>query len=298
MGTGIGTGQDIQKLRAKKKVSVMQLNEQYLGLEGPSVMGILNVTPDSFFSGSRKFLPADIAARVKEISEQGAVIVDIGGYSTRPGAPEVTPEEELRRVILGLEIVREVAPELVISIDTFRAGVAEGVLSRFGGCIINDISAGELDPAIIDVVAGYGSPYIAMHMRGTPADMQQYTRYGNVAHDVGDYLIRRAEYLKIKGVKDIILDPGFGFAKTTEQNYELLAGLGDICKAGYPVLTGLSRKSMIYKVLGTTPGESLAGTAALNWECLRKGASVLRAHDVKEACDIVKLFNFYRENGA
>ena len=276
----------------------MEINGLHIDFNRPQVMGILNVTPDSFFSGSRRFSPESVAARVREIEEQGASIIDIGGYSTRPGAPEVDAAEELRRVILGAEIVRETAPGMVISIDTFRADVAEGVLSRFGMCIINDISAGELDPAIIDVAAAYRVPYIAMHMRGTPADMQKHTEYGDVAIDVRNYLLRRAEYLAGRGVENIILDPGFGFAKTTKQNFELLDELEKICAEGYPVLAGLSRKSMIYKVLGSTPEESLAGTVALNWECLRKGASILRVHDVKEAADIVKLFNFYKGNGA
>lgn len=259
----------------------------------PVVMGILNVTPDSFYPGSRSFDPEAIAARVCEVRDQGAAIIDIGGYSTRPGAPDVDPAEELRRVSLGVEIVRETAPGLAVSVDTFRASVAEGVISRFGKCVINDISAGELDPAIVDVAAGYGVPYVAMHMRGTPADMQKLTRYGDIASEVTEYLRRRAEYLEGRGVKDIVLDPGFGFAKTVRQNYELLAGLGRICDLGYPVLAALSRKSMIYKVLDKTPEESLAGTVALGWECLRAGAKILRVHDVAQAVDTVKLFNYY-----
>lgn len=271
----------------------MMIGGSYLSLESPVVMGILNVTPDSFFEGSRKFSRTAIAERVGEMVSQGVGIIDLGGYSSRPGAPEVEPQEEMRRIALGLEIIREIAPGIPVSIDTFRSQVAEEAILRFGACIINDISAGELDPAIVDVVAKYGVPYIAMHMRGSPAVMQQRTNYEDVAAEVAEYLFARAAYLESRGVKDIMLDPGFGFAKTTEQNYELLAGLERLCAGKYPVLAGVSRKSMIYKVLGKTPADSLPGTAALNWECLRKGARILRVHDVAEAVDIVKLFGYY-----
>lgn len=273
------------------------VGDSVLDLNTPVVMGILNVTPDSFFEHSRNFSHDAAENRVRQIIEQGAAIVDIGGYSSRPGADDVTPEEELRRVLAGAEIVRRVAPGMIISVDTFRASVARGVLESVGACIINDISAGELDPAIVDVVAEFGVPYIAMHMRGTPVDMQQQTEYSDIVADVADYLAGRVAYLRERGIKDVILDPGFGFAKTTAQNYELLASMDKVMIDDLPVLAGISRKSMIYKVLETTPVEALAGTTALHWECLRKGAAILRVHDVREAADVVKLFEYYKRYG-
>ncbi len=260
----------------------------------PAVMGILNVTPDSFFEDSRMFTEEAVAERVREIRDGGASMIDIGGYSSRPGAADVSPEEELRRVGIGVAAARQEAPELIISIDTFRASVARGIIEKYGPCIINDISAGELDSDIIGVAAEYGVPYIAMHMRGTPSDMQSHTDYGDIVAEVLGYLAQKVLALREAGVKDIILDPGFGFAKTTADNYELLAALGRICALGLPILVGLSRKSMIYKVLDTTPSDALAGTAALNWESLRKGAAILRVHDVAEAVDVVRLFEYYR----
>lgn len=268
-----------------------------LDLGRPAVMGILNVTPDSFWKGSRRFGDEEIAARVREIRDQGAAIIDIGGYSSRPGAENVSLREELRRVCLGVAAARREAPDMVVSIDVFRAGVAGEVIRRYGECMINDISAGELDPEMIGVAAKYGVPYIAMHMRGTPANMQTQTQYADTAGEVINYLFERAAFLKSRGVENVILDPGFGFAKTTEQNYELLARLEELTGGEYPVLAGVSRKSMIYKVLGTTPAESLAGTDALNWECLRQGVKILRVHDVVAASDIVKLYDYFTEHG-
>ncbi len=286
--------------------TTITLGTVQVDISRPAVMGILNVTPDSFFEGSRMFTAEAVAGRVREIRDQGASMIDIGGYSSRPGAADVSPEEEFRRVALGVAAVLREAPGMIVSIDTFRAGVARGVIEEFGACIINDISAGELDPAIVGVAAEYGVPYIAMHMRGTPADMQTRTGYADIVAEVSEYLVERARVLREAGVRDVILDPGFGFAKTTGQNYELLAGLDRICGLGFPVLAGLSRKSMIYKVLDAEPSGSLAGTAALNWESLGKGlnweslgkgADILRVHDVAEAVDVVRLFEYYREHG-
>lgn len=275
----------------------IEVGHSCVDLSVPVVMAIVNVTPDSFFSGSRTPEEDAVRERLRLVVAQGAGIVDIGGYSSRPGAADVSPQEELRRVSLAAEVLRTEYPEVVISIDTFRASVAAGVMERFGTCVVNDISAGELDGEIMEVAARYDAPYIAMHMRGTPADMQSCVHYADVVAEVVDYLVGRAEKARQAGVKSVILDPGFGFAKTTEQNYELLAGISELKKAGYPVLAGLSRKSMIYKVLGTTAGESLNGTTALHWECLRQGADILRVHDVGAAAEVVKLFNYYREHG-
>lgn len=264
----------------------------------PQVMAILNVTPDSFYADSRMPDGDAVEHRVREAVAEGAQLIDVGGYSSRPGADEVPADEEWRRVALGVEAVRRLAPDVPVSVDTFRSDVAAKALRTFGPLIINDISAGELDPAMLSVAAEYGVPYIAMHMKGDPQTMQSQTDYRrDITTEVVDYFRSRTEAMLAAGIRreNIVLDPGFGFAKTTEQNYELLAGLHELCALGYPVLAGLSRKSMIYKVLGTTPAESLAGTVALGWECLRQGAKILRVHDVREAADTVKLFNLFRQ---
>lgn len=270
-----------------------------LDLSRPQVMAILNVTPDSFFAGSRMPDATHVERRVKEAAAEGASIIDVGGYSSRPGADEVPADEEWRRVELGLGTVRRFAPGAVISVDTFRSEVAARAIEKFGPLIINDISAGELDPQMSAVAARYGVPYVAMHMKGDPRTMQTLTDYKrDVTAEVVAYFEAKTADLLAAGIRreNIILDPGFGFAKTTEQNYDLLAGLHRLCALGYPVLAGLSRKSMIYRVLGATPAESLAGTVALGWECLRQGAVILRVHDVQEAVDTVKLFDAYRQN--
>lgn len=262
-------------------------------------MAILNVTPDSFYAGSRTADTAAIERRVRECMEQGADLIDIGGYSSRPGADEVEPDEEWRRVESALGVVRRLAPQMPVSVDTFRASVAERAAERFGEVIVNDISAGELDPAMPATVARLGLPYIIMHMKGTPQTMQTLTDYRcDIVTEVCDYFRRRVGELTTAGIasEKIVLDPGFGFAKTLEQNYELLAGLHELCALGFPVLAGISRKSMIYKALETSPAEALAGTVALGWEALRQGATLLRVHDVREAADTVRLFGLYEPN--
>ncbi|MCI7139475.1 dihydropteroate synthase [Alistipes sp.] len=262
-------------------------------------MAIVNVTPDSFYAGSRNLDLEAVERRVLEAVEEGASILDVGGYSSRPGAAEVPVEEEWARVKAGVGAVRRLAPAAVVSVDTFRSEIARRVLDAFGPVIINDISAGELDPAILEVVARHGVPYIAMHMKGDPQTMQSFTDYRrDIATEVVSYFRERVERLLAAGIRRerIILDPGFGFAKTVDQNYELLSGLHRLCALGFPVLAGLSRKSMIYKVLDATPEESLAGTVALGWECLRQGANILRVHDVREAADTVRLFRIYEQN--
>ncbi|WP_288331584.1 dihydropteroate synthase [uncultured Alistipes sp.] len=262
-------------------------------------MAILNVTPDSFYAGSRTPEAEAVERRVREAVSEGAELIDVGGYSSRPGAGEVSPDEEWRRVTLGVETVRRVAPGMAVSVDTFCSEVAAKAVDAFGPLVVNDISAGELDPEMLSVVAKYGVPYIAMHMKGDPKTMQLQTDYRrDITTEVVDYFRRRTETMLAAGIRreNIVLDPGFGFAKTTEQNYELLAGLHRLCALGYPVLAGLSRKSMIYKVLEATPAESLAGTVALGWECLRQGAAILRVHDVREAVDTIRLFEAYRQN--
>ena len=277
----------------------MAANNPLFDFSQPRVMAILNVTPDSFFAGSRMPDAPHVERRVREAVAEGASIIDVGGYSSRPGADEVSPGEEWRRVKLGVGAVRRLAPGMAVSVDTFRSEVAARAIERFGPLIINDISAGELDPAMPAVAAKYGVPYIAMHMKGDPKTMQSLTDYKrDITAEVVAYFEARVAALLAAGIarEHLVLDPGFGFAKTTEQNYELLAGLHRLCALGYPVLAGLSRKSMIYRVLGVTPSQSLAGTVALGWECLRQGAAILRVHDVREAVDTVRIFNAYVQN--
>ena len=273
----------------------MKIGDNTLDLNSPVVMTIVNVTGDSFFAGSRTNTDDAIEKRVIEAVNRGASIIDVGGYSSRPGADDVPAEEEIRRVMQGVKAVRSVSEKTVISIDTFRSEVAEAVISRYGACIINDITASEADPAIADVAAKYGVPFIAMHSKGTPKTMQTLTQYDDIVADIKDFFAAKLSFLRGRGIKDIILDPGFGFAKTTEQNYRLLAHMDTLKEFGCPVLAGISRKSMIYKVLDTTPENALAGTTALHWECLLRGADILRVHDTQQAMDTIRIFNYYKK---
>ena len=275
--------------------SVMKQQEINLDFSRRQVMTIVNVTPDSFFAGSRTPDWLDVERRVREAVEAGASVIDVGGYSSRPGADEVSPEEEWRRVDLGVGAVRSLSPDLPVSIDTFRSSVASRAIHKYGKVIINDISAGELDPLIVDVAAEHDVPYVAMHMKGDPRTMQSMTDYRDIVAEVVDYFRERTAQLRERGVRRIVVDPGFGFAKTLEQNYELLRGLHRLAELGYPVLAGVSRKSMIYKLIGTTPAEALNGTTALHWECLRQGAVILRAHDTREAVEVVRMFDQFMQ---
>ena len=266
----------------------------------PKVMGIINVTPDSFYSQSRTFSQDAIARRLDGMLAEGADIIDIGGYSTRSGADPVSPEEEYSRLALALETVRKRHPETVVSVDTFRAEVARRCVEDWQADIINDIGGGTLDPEMWPTVADLKVPYILMHMRGTPQTMQSMTDYrGGIVDAVTDYFRARTADLLSAGIRreNILLDPGFGFAKTLEQNYELLSGLHRLCETGYPVLAGVSRKSMIWRALDAKPADALAGTVALEWECLRQGAAILRAHDVRAAADTIRLFGIYKGVG-
>lgn len=250
----------------------------------PAVMGIVNVTPDSFYAASRTMDTTSLQAKVADMIAEGADIIDLGGYSSRPGAAEVDPEEELRRIAAGMKVIREIAPDIPVSIDTFRSRVARTAVEEYGADIINDISGGMADPEMDRTVADMHVPFIVMHMRGTPADMQRHTDYDDVTACVLEFLSRRTEQLRLLGVNDIILDPGFGFAKTVEQNYELMNHLDLFTRlTGLPVLAGISRKSMLWRPLGITPDESLEATTALNTIALMKGAAILRVHDVKAA---------------
>lgn len=259
-------------------------------------MAILNITPDSFFAASRWQSETAFRHRVIEVLNQGADILDVGGYSTRPGAETVEVEEEFERVSRAIGIIREISNSVHISVDTFRSEIIERVVDKYGKIIVNDISAGEADCNMLKVVAQNKLPYIAMHMRGNPQTMQSLCEYKNVVDDVCDYFRNKITELENLGIDDYAIDPGFGFSKTLEQNYELLGGVAKLTRLGAPVLVGVSRKSMIYKALDTTADQSLAGTIALGWEALRQGAMILRVHDVKEAADTVRLWNIYQDN--
>ncbi len=256
----------------------------------PAVMGILNVTPDSFYAGSRVAGAADMHRRIEQMLAQGADIIDVGGYSSRPGADEVSTEEEMARVRRGVEAIRCVSADIPVSVDTFRASVARSAVLDWGADIINDISGGAIDSQMFPTVAELKVPYILMHMRGTPATMQTMTEYEDVTADVVAELSGLMHQLELAGVADIIIDPGFGFAKTLDQNYELMKHLPQLARLlDKPVLVGISRKSMITKLLSVTYDDALPGTVALNTFALLNGASVLRVHDVEAAVHAVKI---------
>ena len=269
--------------------ATINVGGRLVSLDEPQVMGILNVTPDSFFATSRCRSEEEIRQRVCQIRQEGATMVDIGAYSSRPGAEDVTEAEELRRLLPAIDIVREEWPEAIISVDTFRAEVARRAVET-GADIVNDISGGEMDSEMFSAVADMHVPYILMHMQGTPRDMQKAPHYDNLMCEVFRSLGERVELLHEMGVADVILDPGFGFGKTMEQNYEMIARLGEFRLLDCPILAGVSRKSMVYRLLDTTPEESLNGTTVLNTIALMNGASILRVHDVKEAVEAVKIY--------
>lgn len=256
----------------------------------PWVMGILNVTPDSFYSGSRMGVDEmRIGERVEEILKEGGDIIDIGAYSTRANADDISPEEEYSRLKIGLNVIKNIDANAIVSVDTFRADVARRCVEEFGVDIVNDVSGGTLDDEMFATVANLKVPYILMHMRGTPATMQQLTEYNDVTRDVIDDLNKKKCALNDLGIDDVIIDPGFGFSKTVEQNFEMLNRLEDFKQLDAPLLVGVSRKSMIFRTLGCTPVESLNGTTVINTISLLKGAHILRVHDVKEAVEVCKL---------
>ena len=267
----------------------LNVNGRLLDLSTPQVMGILNVTPDSFYAGSRSRTEAEIAARACQILDEGASIIDIGAYSSRSNAEHISPEEEMQRLRTGLEILNRNHPDAIISVDTFRAEVARQCVEEYGAAIINDISAGEMDEQMFPTVARLNVPYIMMHMQGTPQNMQKEPHYENLLKEVFMYFARKVRQLRDLGMKDIILDPGFGFGKTLEHNYELMAHLEEFGIFELPLLVGVSRKSMIYRLFGATPQEALNGTTVLDTVALMKGADILRVHDVREAVEAVRL---------
>ena len=281
----------------------LNLSGRLVSLEKPLVMGIVNVTPDSFFAGSRIDGAKALGERLDTLVREGAALADLGAYSSRPGAEEVSPEEERRRLRPALQILRDEYPDLPVSVDTFRSDVARMAVEEYGASMINDISGGGLDPAMYRTMAELQVPYILMHMKGDPQTMQQQASYSDVTLEVIDYFAQRVGQLLELGVHDIILDPGFGFSKTTAQNYELLAQLGSLVEAfTQPLLVGVSRKSMIYRPLGISPEEALSGTTFLHALALERGAKILRVHDVRPAVEAVQLYEelrpYLRSDGA
>jgi len=273
----------------------LNLSGRLVSLEKPLVMGIVNVTPDSFFAGSRIDGAKALGERLDTLLREGAALADLGAYSSRPGAEEVSPEEERRRLRPALQILRDEYPDLPVSVDTFRSDVARMAVEEYGAAIVNDISGGGLDPAMYRTMAELQVPYILMHMKGDPKTMQQQASYSDVTLEVIDYFAQRVGQLLELGVHDIILDPGFGFSKTTAQNYELLAQLSSLVEAfTQPLLVGVSRKSMIYRPLGISPEEALNGTTFLHALALERGAKILRVHDVRPAVEAVQLYEELR----
>lgn len=268
------------------KPFTLSLRDRTLVLDRPQIMGIVNVTPDSFYSASRTFDVDSLEKKVEQMVSEGVDIFDIGAYSTRPGADDVSPEEELRRLQRGMEVVKRMAPNIPVSIDTFRANVARACVEEMGADIVNDVSGGTLDADMAATMGQLDVPYILMHMRGTPATMQQFTDYpGGVVADVVADLKAKMEHFREQGCRQVILDPGFGFSKTLEQNYELMNGLAAFYELNAPLLVGISRKSMIFRLLDTSSAESLEGTTVLNTIAMLAGSHILRVHDVRAAVE-------------
>lgn len=263
---------------------------QLIDLSIPKVMGILNVTPNSFFDGGKYSNEDEIISQVDKMLSEGATFIDIGAYSSKPSAEFVTEQEEIDRIVPATELILKHFPEALLSIDTFRAEVAKASIES-GAAIINDIAAGELDNKMFDVIAKYNVPYIMMHMRGNPQTMQSMTQYDDIVKEILFYFSEKVQQARALGINDLILDPGFGFAKTTDQNYEVMQKMELFNILELPVLAGISRKSMIYKTLGISAQEALNGTTFLNTIALSKGAKILRVHDVKEAMECVTLYN-------
>ncbi|MDL2257340.1 dihydropteroate synthase [Bacteroidales bacterium OttesenSCG-928-I14] len=282
-------------MKLNKQNLTTNINGELIDFASPKVMGILNFTPDSFYSASRKQTEEDIIIRARQIVEEGGDMIDVGAYSSRPNAAFVSAEEEMERLRFGLGILFKEFPEAVVSVDTFRADVARMSVEEFGVAIINDIAAGELDDKMFDTVAELNVPYCIMHMQGTPQSMMEYVQYEQLLPEMILYFSKKIDLLRQKGVNDIWVDPGFGFSKTTEQNYEVLAKLEELCIFELPILVGFSRKTMIREAIQVSVDDSLNGTTALNMLSLTKGADILRVHDVKEAKEVVRLFNKTKE---
>jgi dihydropteroate synthase len=284
--------EDQSYFRKRKSFS---LGGELISLDSPIVMGILNITPDSFYDGGKYLTEKGLLTRAEQIINEGGKIIDIGAYSTRPGARDVTVEEEVGRLAPALKIIRQRFPEFPLSIDTFRSEVARTLINDYGPCIINDIAGGTMDDKMFATVAGLKVPYVLMHMQGTPATMQKNPVYSNVVNDVIFFLSKQVEKLKLLGVNDIIIDPGFGFGKLTCHNYELMNRLDAFKIFKLPLLAGVSRKGMVWKTLNIKPEEALNGTTVLNTMALLGNADILRVHDVKEAVQTIKIVEQLRE---
>lgn len=267
----------------------INVSGRLINLAEPHIMGILNITPDSFYSDSRKLTEESIRLQVRKIVDEGGQMIDLGAYSSRPGADEVSVSEEMERLKKGMKVLREEAPDIPVSIDTFRADVAKMCVEELGADIINDISGGELDSKMFSTVARLGVPYVLMHMKGTPQNMQQEAHYENLMKEIMLYFAEKVQRLRDLGQKDIILDPGYGFAKTIDHNYELLQHQEMLKIFELPILVGLSRKSMVYNLLESTPQQALNGTSVLHTLALLRGANILRVHDVKACAEVIKI---------
>ncbi len=277
-----------------KRKSTINLNGHLIDLTKPVVMGILNVTPDSFFDGGKYKTEKRVVKRAEEILEQGGTIIDIGAISTQPGAEAISTKDEIDRLLPAVKAVKKAFPEAFISIDTYRSWVALKVIEDCGPCIVNDVSGGNFDTHMFDTIGKLGVPYILMHMLGTPLKMQENPVYEDIIRDISMFFTDAVKKLIKAGVKDVIIDPGFGFGKTLEHNYELLNRLDSFKVFQLPVLVGVSRKSMIYKLLGTKPDDALNGTSVVNTLALMGGADILRVHDVREAVEAVRILNRIR----
>ena len=269
----------------------MNVRGKLIDMSSPMVMGIMNLTPDSFYDGGRLKSDSDLLHQAEKHLRDGATFIDVGGYSSRPGADDISEREELSRVIKPVELIVKEFPDAIVSVDTFRSVVASKALEA-GAHIINDISGGGLDENMFETVGHYNCPYIMMHMQGNPQNMKDLTKYDDILGELVDYFVLRVNQLRELGVKDIIVDPGFGFSKSIDQNYFLLRNLRYFQQLGLPILAGISRKSMIYKKLGITSQEALNGTTVLNTIALTNGSSILRVHDVKEAIETIKLYKY------
>jgi len=279
-----------------KTTLTIDIKGELLDFASPKVMGIINVTPDSFYAPGRTFHKDSARERIRMQVEEGADILDIGGYSSRPGAGEVSVDEEYRRLATGLEIIRSEYPDIPVSVDTFRSEVARKCVEQWNVDIINDIGGGSLDPDMFDTVADLKVAYVLMHMRGTPATMQSYTDYGDVVADVISDLAFKARRLHELGVCDVIVDPGFGFAKTVEQNYRLMSALPQFSILGMPLLVGISHKTMLWRPLGLSPEDTSDATVALDSMALMLGADIIRVHEVRPAVESVKIYNLLKNN--
>ena len=278
-----------------KSPKYINVNGELMNLEEPQVMGILNITPDSFYKASRKQTEEAIRERALQIINEGASIIDVGAYSSRPSAKNISLEEEMERLRYGLRIINDTIPNAVLSVDTFRADAARMCVEEYGVAMINDIASGEMDENMFETIAHLGVPYIIMHMKGTPQTMQIDPNYDNLLKEVLEYFAHKVGKLQELGVKDIILDPGFGFGKTVSHNYELLAAMDEFKIFEMPILVGVSRKSMIYKLLGNSADEALNGTSVVHTLALERGANILRVHDVKEAVEVIRIVNKMKE---